>query len=411
MASPAFSTAGARSSGGFFQEKIFLGMPARAYLRSLVTPWNVVSAAIIAAGLSLMVYRFAAGLGATTNLSQTSPWGIWIGFDMMTGIVLAAGGFTLATTVHLFGLHDYHPIVRPALLTAFLGYVLAIVGLIADLGRPWNMPMIFVRHGTPSALFEIAWCVVLYASVLFLEFLLPTTEWLGLKRVRGMLLKIMLPLTILSVVFSSMHQSALGSLFIMAPGKLHPLWYTPWIFIFFFISAVMAGISMVLVETTLSHKAFAHRINHHFDLGKLQFGLARAGAIVFFAYFFLKLQGVIDMHAWNHLATGWGAWFAVEMLGFVLLPALLFGLGARNRKVGLVRVGGILGVLGIALNRLNVSVIAFNWNLPSADRYVPSWMEVTVSISLVLLGVQAFRWIVNRMPIMSEHPDYAGSEY
>jgi Ni/Fe-hydrogenase subunit HybB-like protein len=408
MASQAMEAAAPRS---FVQEKLFLGMNAREYLRSLLTPWNVAASAVIAVGLSIMVARFALGLAATTNLSQTTPWGIWIGFDMMTGIVLAAGGFTLATTVHLFGLHDYHPIVRPALLTAFIGYVMAIVGLIADLGRPWNMVFVFVRHGTASALFEIAWCVVLYSSVLFLEFLLPTTEWLGLKRARNLLMKIMLPLTILSVVFSSMHQSALGSLFIMAPGKLHPLWYTPWIFIFFFISAVMAGISMVIVEATLSHKAFSHRINHHFDLAKLQFGLARAGAIVFFAYFFLKLQGVIDMHAWHHLATGWGAWFAVEMLGFVLLPAFLYAYGARNRNAAVARVGGILGVLGIALNRLNVSVIAFNWNLPSADRYSPHWMEVAVSVALVLLGIQLFRWVANRMPIMSEHPDYAGSEF
>jgi Ni/Fe-hydrogenase subunit HybB-like protein len=407
MASSTFADA----PRGFVQEKIFLGMTPSAYVRSLLTPMNLVVAAILAVGLPLLVYRFAAGLGATTNLSQTAPWGIWIGFDMMTGIVLAAGGFTLATTVHLFGLHDFHPIVRPALLTAFLGYVLAIVGLVADLGRPWNMVYVFVRHGTASALFEIAWCVVCYSSVLFLEFLLPTFEWLGLRKLRSVLLKIMLPLTILSVVFSSMHQSALGSLFIMAPGKLHPLWYTPWIFIFFFISAVMAGISMVIVEASLSHKAFANRITHHFDLAKLQFGLARGGAIVFFAYFFLKLQGVVDMHAWGYIPTRWGAWWAVEMLGFVLLPAFLYAVGARNRSVKLVRLGGVLGVLGIALNRLNVSVIAFNWNLPSAERYSPSWMEVFVSITLVVLGVQLFRFFANRLPILSEHPDYAGSEY
>ena len=410
MGSPS-AAAQLQGPGAFVQEKIFLGMTARDYARSLLTPWNLLCAAILAVGLPLILYRFYAGLGATTNLSQTSPWGIWIGFDMMTGIVLAAGGFTMATTVHLFGLHDYHPIVRPALLTAFIGYVMAIVGLVADLSRPWNMVFIFVRHGTASALFEIAWCVVLYASVLFLEFLLPSFEWLGLKTFRRYLLKLMLPLTVLSVVFSSMHQSALGSLFIMAPGKLHPLWYTPWIFIFFFISAIMAGISMVIVEASLSHRAFSNRITSHFDLEKLQIGLARAGALVFFAYFFLKLQGVIDMHAWNHVATRWGAWWAVEMLGFVLLPAILYAYGARNLNLRAVRWGGAMGVLGIALNRLNVSVIAFNWKLPAAERYVPHWMEIAVSVTLVVLGIQLFRFCVNRMPILSEHPNYAGSEY
>ncbi len=410
MATTTFDAAVAPRS--FVQEKIFLGMTGREYLRSLVTPGNAIVAAILAVGLPILVYRFVAGLGATTNLSQTSPWGIWIGFDMMTGIVLAAGGFTMASTVHLFGLHDYHPIVRPALLTAFLGYVMAIVGLIADLGRPWNMFFIFVRHGTASALFEVAWCVVLYSSVLFLEFLLPSFEWLGLKTFRKYLLKLMLPLTVLSVVFSSMHQSALGSLFLLAPGKLHPLWYTPWIFIFFFISAIMAGISMTVVEATLSHKAFVHRITgHHFDLEKLQFGLARAGALIFFAYFFLKLQGVTDMHAWGYFPTKWGAWWSVEMLGFVLLPAILYAVGARNMNVKLVRIGGALGVAGIALNRLNLAVFAFNWNLPSAELYAPHWMEIVVSVTLVVLGVQLFRFFVNRLPIMSEHPDYAGSEY
>ena len=409
MASAAVTTASPVRA--WVQEKIFLGMTGKEYVRSLATPGNAILGALTVMGLSLMVLRFATGLGATTNLSQYSPWGIWIGFDMMTGIVLAAGGFTLATTVHLFGLHAYHPIVRPALLTAFLGYMLAIVGLIADLGRPWNMVFIFVRHGTASALFEIAWCVALYSTVLMLEFLLPTTEWLGLKRIRNVLMKIMLPLTVLSVVFSTMHQSALGSLFIMAPGKLHPLWYTKFIFIFFFISAIMAGISMVIVEGSLSHKAFASRITSHFDIDRLQMGLARGGAIVFFAYFFLKLQGVIDNHAWGHIMTGWGAWWAVEMLGFVLLPALLFAYGARNLNVGVIRVAGWLGVLGIALNRLNVSVIAFNWQLPSHLKYVPSLIEVGVSVGLIALGVVAFRWIVNRMPILGEHPRYRGSEY
>jgi Ni/Fe-hydrogenase subunit HybB-like protein len=393
------------------QEKIFLGMTLKDYVRAWATPANLVLAVLVVAGLGLMVYRFAAGLGATTNLSQYSPWGIWIGFDMMTGIVLAAGGFTLASTVHLFGLHAYHPIVRPALLTAFIGYMLAVVGLIADLGRPWNMVFIFVRYGTASALFEIAWCVALYSTVLILEFLLPTTEWAGLKWARNLLMKIMLPLTVLSVVFSTMHQSALGSLFIMAPGKLHPLWYTKFIFIFFFISAIMAGISMVVVEGSLSHKAFASRITSHFDIDRLQVGLARAGAIIFFAYFFLKLQGVVDNHAWGYILTGWGAWWAVEMLGFVLLPAILFAMGARNMNAKLVKVAGVLGVLGIAVNRLNVSVIAFNWQLPSELRYVPSWMEVTVSVGLVALGVAAFKWIVNRMPVLGEHPSYRGSEY
>ncbi len=395
---------------GWVNENIFLGLGVKGYVKSLLTPWTMIATAILAVGLPLIAYRFAYGLGAVTNLSQIQPWGIWIGFDMMTGIVLAAGGFTLGAAVHIFGLHEYHPIVRPALLTAFLGYLMAVFGLMADLGKPWNMIMALIHHGSASALFEVAWCVMCYTTVLLLEFMLPFFEWLGWRRAHDTLLKCMLGLTVLSVVFSTMHQSALGSLFLIAPAKLHPLWYSPYIFIFFFISAICAGISMVIFEGTLSHKIFRHRITgHHADMDKLQIGLGKAGAILLFAYFFLKLQGVAEGEHWALLTTGWGAWFLVEIVGFVLVPAFLYGYGARHKKVKFVRAGAVMGVLGIALNRLNVSVVAYNWNAPV--RYVPSWMEIMISVTLVTLGIVLFRWIANRMPILSEDPRFAGQEF
>jgi Ni/Fe-hydrogenase subunit HybB-like protein len=391
---------------GFFREKILLGMDGRSYLRSCLTPGNLIAAAILAVGLPLLVYRFAAGLGATTNLSQTSPWGLWIGFDMMTGIVLAAGGFTIGAAVQIFGLNEYHAIERPAILTAFLGYMMALVGLIADLGRPWNMAVFPFNYGTASALFEVAWCVMCYSAVLFLEFTVPFFEWLGWKKLHGIMKKALIGLTVLSVMFSTMHQSALGSLFLLAPTKLHPLWYSSYIFIFFFVSAVIAGLCMVIFESTLSHRVFHEQFEgQHVDADELQLGLGKAASLVMFAYFFLKLQGVIDGHAWGHLATGWGAWFLVEILGFVLLPSMMFAYGSRNGNVKLVQIAAVIGVLGIILNRLNVSVIAYNWRQPV--RYVPSWMEVTVSITLVTIGVLLFRWIVNRMPILREDPRFA----
>ena len=402
--------ASAMAQPSFVREKILLGKSLGEYVRSCCTPVNAIAALILVVGLPMIVYRFAAGLGATTNLSQISPWGIWIGFDMMTGIVLAAGGFTIGATVQIFGLKDYHPIERPAILTAFIGYVMAICGLLADLGRPWNMVQIFVNYGTASALFEVAWCVVLYSSVLALEFTLPLFEWLGWGRFQAMTKKTLIALTVLSVMFSSMHQSALGSLFLLAPTKLHPLWYTPFIFVFFFLTAVIAGISMVIVESSLSHRVFADQVKGH-DADKLVLGLGKAGALVMFAYFFLKLQGVIDGHAWGYLLTGYGAWFLVEIVGFVLLPSILFAYGARSRKVRWVRVAGAMGVIGVALNRLNCSVIAYNWNKPTALRYVPSFTEIWVSLTLVTVGVLLFRWIVNRMPILREDPRFADAHH
>jgi Ni/Fe-hydrogenase subunit HybB-like protein len=209
---------------------------------------------------------------------------------------------------------------------------------------------------------------------------------------------------VLSVMFSTMHQSALGSLFIIAADKLHPLWYSPWIWVFFFMTAVIAGISMVIVESTLSHRVFAKKFeNQHVDLDRLTVGLGKAGAVVMFAYFFLKLQGVVDGHAWGYIRGFYGGWWLLEMLGFVLLPALLYAYGARNRNARIVRVAGVIAVLGIVLNRLTVSLIAYNWK--AAARYSPSWMEIWVSLTLVTAGVLAFRWIVNRMPVLTPAPD------
>ncbi|MGA8890226.1 MAG: Ni/Fe-hydrogenase cytochrome b subunit [Anaeromyxobacteraceae bacterium] len=390
------------------QERIFLGMSFRAYLKSLWTPFSIVSAAVLAVGLPVLVMRFWFGLGATTNLSQTQPWGLWIGFDMMTGIALAAGGFTIGAAVEIFNLEEYHPIERPAILTGFLGYMMAVIGLIADLGKPWNMVGIFSNNGTQSVLFEVAWCVACYTTVLFLEFSVPLFEWLGWERFYRPLKKALLALTVLSVMFSTMHQSALGSLFIIAPGKLHPLWYSSQIFLFFFVSAVIAGISMVIVESTISHKVFSEQFKgQHVDVEKLSFGLAKAGAVVMFAYFFLKLQGVIDNHAIGFIGVGfYGKWWLLEMLGFVLLPSILYAWGARNQNILAVRIAAILGVLGIVVNRLNVSLVAYNWN--QEVRYWPSWMELSVSLALVVIGILAFRWIVNRMPVLRPMDGAAG---
>src|SRR5512136_304982 len=353
------ATASGRSSS-WVQERILLGMTLREYLKSLWTPFNVVSAAVLAVGLPILVYRFAFGLGATTNLSQTQPWGLWIGFDMMTGIALAAGGFTIGAAVEIFNLEEFHAIERPAILTGFLGYMMAVIGLIADLGKPWNMVGIFSNNGTQSVLFEVAWCVCCYTSVLMLEFAVPFFEWLGWERFYRPLKKALLALTVLSVMFSTMHQSALGSLFIIAPGKLHPLWYSESMFFYFFVSAVIAGISMVIVESTISHKVFADQFEgQHVDVDRLTIGLGKAGAVVMFAYFFLKLQGVIDNHAVGEIGRGfYGKWWLVEMLGFVLLPPLIYAWGTRNQRATPVRVAAVLGVLGIILNRLNISLIA-----------------------------------------------------
>jgi Ni/Fe-hydrogenase subunit HybB-like protein len=393
------------SAAEWMKDKLFLGQTFPAYVRSLLTPGNLIVGLIMAVGIWCIGYRFYAGLGASTNLSQTTPWGIWIGFDMLSGVALAAGGYTLATAVYIFGLEDYHPVVRPAVLTGFLGYLFAVLGLCADLGRPWNLPVpLFFSWGGPSVMFEIAWCVALYSTVLFMEFLPPVFEWLGWPKARMLAVRATVGLTIFGVMLSTLHQSSLGALFLMAPTKLHPLWYSPFIPAYFFISSMAAGMSMVIVESGLSHRAFRGRADHHVDLDRIAIGLARGASIVLFSYFFVKVQGIADSTRWELLFTGYGAWFLVELLGFILLPCLLFAIGARRTNVTLIRWTAAWTVLGIVVNRLNVAVIAFNWT--KTTRYYPSWMEVMVSIGLVTIGIQVFRWIVNRMPILREDPVY-----
>jgi len=242
--------------------------------------------------------------------------------------------------------------------------------------------------------------------VLALEFMPSLLDWLGLAKWRDRLLRVTIGLTVVAVMLSTLHQSSLGALFLTAPGKLHPLWYSPFIPIFFFVSAVIAGLTMVIVESALSHRAFRDKIDpqHHVDLDDLTLGLGRAASVVLFAYFFLKLQGLVDSGRYDLLATPLGAWFLVEVLGFVLLPSLLLAFAARRADARTVRVVAGFVVLGIVVNRLNVSVVGFNWNL--ANRYVPSFAEIWVSLTLVTLGVLTFRWIVNRMPVLSEHPAY-----
>jgi Ni/Fe-hydrogenase subunit HybB-like protein len=328
----------------------------------------------------------------------------------MSGVALAAGGFVTSSAVYLFGMKEYKPIVRPALLTGFLGYLLVVLGLLADLGRPWRLPYPFIKQpGPTSPLFEVALCVALYLTVLFIESTPAVLEWLGWKKLRRVVGSMTIGLTVFGLILSTMHQSTLGAMYMVTPTKLHPLWYSSHIPVHFFVSAVAAGISMVVVEGMFSHRAFHHQVQitaEQFE--KLNIGLAKAGAVTLAVYLAVKVVGLTIEDEWPLLGTGWGAWYLVELLGFVLLPCLMFAVAYRERRLALARAAAVITVIGIVLNRFNITFIAFNWKLPTDLRYVPSWMEVWVTVSFITFAVVAFRWIANRMPVMYEHPDWRG---
>jgi Ni/Fe-hydrogenase subunit HybB-like protein len=224
------------------------------------------------------------------------------------------------------------------------------------------------------------------------------------------MLKLTIGLTVAGVLLSTLHQSSLGALFLMAQGKLHPLWYSPYIPLYFFVSAVTAGLSMVIVESSLSHKLFGSQADpkQHVDLDDLTIGLSRAAAILLFAYFFVRLQGLLASHAWDYLLTNYGLWYLMEIVGFVLVPSILYAYGARNGRMTLLRATAAWTVLGVVVSRLNVSVIAMNWQL--SPHYFPSWMEMLITVTIITLGVTTFRWIVNRMPVLHDDPRYATAE-
>jgi Ni/Fe-hydrogenase subunit HybB-like protein len=377
----------------------------------LLSPFNLISGVILLGGAVILAIRFTRGLAATTNLSHTNPWGLWIGFDVMSGVALAAGGFVTSTAVYLFGMKEYKPIVRPAILTGFLGYLLVVLGLLADLGRPWRLPYPFIKQaGTTSPLFEVALCVALYLTVLFIESTPAAFEWLGWKRMRKLVGSMTVTLTILGLILSTMHQSTLGAMYMVTPTKLHPLWYSSHIPVHFFVSAVAAGLAMVIVEGMISHRAFHHQVEITAEqFTSINLGLAKAASVTLAVYLAIKMVALALDNEWSLLGTGWGLWYLVEIVGFVLVPCVLFAVAYRERRLALARVAAVVTVVGIMLNRFNVTFIAFNWRVPAELRYVPSWMEIWVTVAFITFAVVAFRWIANRMPIIYEHPDWKGA--
>jgi Ni/Fe-hydrogenase subunit HybB-like protein len=371
----------------------------------MLTPFNLITGVIILTGLTLIVIRFAFGLASVTNLSQAYPWGIWIGFDVVTGVAFAGGAYVLTFAVHILKLKKFEPIVRVTVLNGFLAYVFYAGALLLDLGRPWNVinPIIGNAFGLSSVLFLVAWHFLLYMICEFLEFSPAVAEWLGWKKVRKVLMGLTTGAVILGITLSTLHQAGLGSLFLLAPSKIHPLWYSHNIPVMFFVSSIFAGISMVIIESFFTHKAFKDRIGHelHVSHDGIILGLAKGAVGALFAYFFIKVIDFVHYKLWEQLTGFYGAWYLLEMFGFVVVPTALFLVGIRRRSVKLVQFTAFLTALGIILNRLNVSVIAFKWYAPV--RYFPSWGEIVVTLAVISMELWVFRWVVNRMPVFAAH--------
>lgn len=375
----------------------------------LLTPFNIISIPVIILGVILIVYRFIHGIGSITNLTQETPWGLWIGFDVVTGVAFAGGAYVLTFIVYILNVKKYHSIVRVTVLNGFLAYVFYAGALLLDLGRPWNVinPIIGNSFGTSSVLFLVAWHFMLYMIAELIEFSPAIAEWLGSRKARKILSGMTIGAVIFGITLSTLHQSGLGALYLMAKDKIHPLWYSEFIPVLFLVSSVFAGLSMVIFEGSISHKVFFSQIsekNHKAQRGILT-GLAKICAGAMFAYFFLQVLVFIHGKHWDLLNTPMGYWYMFEMIGFVIVPMILFVYSYKTSNVLMIRIAAIMTMLGIILNRLNVTVIAFRWNAP--DHYVPSWMEIIVTLTVIFTEIWIFRWIINRMPVLRDSPEWA----
>jgi Ni/Fe-hydrogenase subunit HybB-like protein len=358
---------------------------------------------LVGAGMAVAAVRYLRGLGATTALTDVTPWGLWIGFDVVSGVALAAGGFVLAAVVHVFHLDRYHGVVRPAVLTAFLGYTAVVLGLLVDLGRPWNIWRMTVYWNPHSPLFEVGWCVMLYLSVLTLEFAPVVFEGLRWNRAYRFLHGLTLPLVVIGIALSTLHQSSLGTLFLINPGRIYPLWYSPLLPLLFFVSAVGLGLAMVTAESLVSSWLF-----HREAEWPLLPALTRAASIVLGVYFILRLADLGWRGQLFHVLDGsWAAFlFVVELLVSVAVPILLFNLPSTRRSHGALATGAFMVVGGFVLNRADVAGIADVFLTGSS--YVPALSELLVSLGVVAAMALVFLFFVEHLRVWEEPPEPAG---
>jgi Ni/Fe-hydrogenase subunit HybB-like protein len=373
-------------------------------------------------GLGFAVARFVMGLGAVTNLDDQFPWGIWIAIDVASGVALAAGGFTTAALAHVFHREHYETVVRPALLTAVLGYTFVVLGLLVDLGRYYNVwhPMLPMMWSGQSVLFEVGLCVMAYLTVLYIEFLPIVVERFR-GRVRllrtprlaravesvlgfldGTLSRVMFVFVILGIVLSTLHQSSLGGLMVIAPHKMHPLWWSPILPLLFFLSAVSVGLPMVVFESMITSRSMGRKPEMAV-LGPL----AKLVPVVLFVYLAFKVGDLTLRDAWVHLGGG-GArpWMFLAEIGLgVVAPMLILSTVRGRRDPRLLFTGAALVVFGVLFNRINVFLTAYT-PMYMEERYFPTIGEIAITVGLVAGLMFVYRVIITHFPILpAEEPE------
>ena len=403
---PADEMTGAEIISNWFRDKIFLGLSFKEYMKTLITPLNIAAGLVVMAGLFLIAMRFIFGLDQITEASNEQPWGLFLTWGLFSGVPFSGSGFVVGTGVYIFALKRYQPIVKNAILLGFLGYLFAVIFLMIDLGRPWRIyyPMI-ISFGTASVMFLVAWHVALYLTVQLFEFCPSIFAWLNQKYLRKLAVSATLGLTIFGVMLSTLHQSALNAMFLLAPGKVHPLWYTSYLPWLAFISAIGAAMALMIVVSKLTTIYFRNRASPEYlaSIDDITIGLGKASALVLFTYLGMRLISITHEGSWGYLNSPIGYWFLVEIGLFAIVP-LMYYYGVLKKNVKLIQVTGVLTMIAIILNRFNLTLITFNYQLPHRELFF--WKEALVVISVIIIEILLYRWIINRMPVLRDHPDF-----
>jgi Ni/Fe-hydrogenase subunit HybB-like protein len=357
-----------------------------------LTSGRIILYIIVALGIIAGVARLILGLGATTNLSDAYPWGLWISFDILSGVALAGGGFTMAAAIYIFNLKKFEPLLRPAKLSAFLGYLMFIVGLFFDLGQPWRIWHPMVMWNPHSVLFEVSWCVMLYTTVLGVDVFIMALErwekheWVGFFR------NIYIVLVVAGVILSTLHQSSLGALYLLLPEKMTDLWASPAIGPLFFTSAVIGGMSVVTLESLISSWAYGRKPEV-----KLLASFTKGLGIALLIYFAMKVTDLYARGASVWVDDAPHFFFYLELFGTVALPAILLTFAeVRNSVRGLYWASG-LAAFGVVLNRFNVSLTSYGGYRTFS--YFPSFIEIIITLALLAAGILIFDWGTRYLPV------------
>jgi Ni/Fe-hydrogenase subunit HybB-like protein len=352
--------------------------------------------ALVAIGFAAAIYRFSVGLGASTNLSDNVPWGLWVAVDVLSGVALAAGGFGITAAVYIFNMKKYKSIARPAILTAWIGYTVVVTGLVIDIGKPLAFWHPLVMWNPRSVMFEVVVCITLYSAVLALEFAPAFLERFKLTGLQKFLKLFTFPLVIAGIVLSFLHQSSLGGFFLIMPHKVPALWWSSNLPYMFYTSAIALGLAMVSFEAIVS--AWAFKREQETDIIR---GLGRGVLITLCLYFAFKVGDLAYRGALPMVFAGGKAsvFFILEMLIGVIVPIGLYAVKSIRESVNGLFLAACCVIVGTVMNRFNVNFFA---QAGPNTSYFPSIAEILVTVGLVSLMVLLYRLAVTYLPVFHE---------